>query len=103
MRGLTELFDDDRGQLQGMDLPGVLIMLVVAGTVGFIGLFIMSDVITQTALDAGGPNTSADPLYNASQSLRSAVNSAFSLVGLAFTVVILVVIIIYLYAVRNTR
>ena len=81
----------------GKDLPGVLIMLVVAGTVGFVGLFIMSDVIEQTAL------TSSDPLYNASQSLQDAVNSAFSLVGLAFTVVILVVIIIYLYAVRGGR
>jgi len=35
----------NRGQMGGMDLPGVLILLVIAGTVGFVGINVMSTVI----------------------------------------------------------
>jgi predicted RNA-binding protein with PUA-like domain len=72
-----------------------MIVLVVAGTIGFIGIEVMSTVIDTTQLD------SSDPLYNASQSLQSSVNDAWSLVGVAFIVVILAVIVVYLYGVRR--
>lgn len=88
-----QLMSDNRAQ--GMDLPGVMILLVVAGVVGFIGLQVMSTVIDTTAL------TSGDPLYNASESLESAVNDAWGLVGVAFIVVILAVIVVYLYGIRG--
>jgi len=84
-----------RAQTGGMDLPGVMITLVVAGTVGFIGLEVMSTVIDTTALSSG------DPLYNASESLQTSVNDAWSLIGVAFIVVILAVIVVYLYGVRG--
>lgn len=80
-----------------MDLPGVMIILVIAGVVGFIGLQVMSTVIDTTALASG------DPLYNASTSLQSSVNDAWGLVGVAFIVVILAVIIVYLYGLRGRR
>ena len=86
--------DAQRAQ-SGMDLPGVMITLVVAGTVGFIGLEVMSTVIDTTALEQD------DPLYNASQSLQTSVNDAWSLIGVAFIVVILAVIVVYLYGVRG--
>jgi ABC-type multidrug transport system permease subunit len=93
---LKQFLDDARGQTGGgMDLPGVMIVLVVAGTIGFIGIQVMSTVIDTTQLD------SSDPLYNASQSLQSSVNDAWSLVGVAFIVVILAVIVVYLYGVRR--
>lgn len=87
---------DNRAQTR-QDLPGVMIVLVIAGVVGFVGLQVMSTVIDTTAL------TSSDPLYNASQSLQTSVNDAWGLVGVAFVVVILAVIIVYLYGLRGGR
>jgi len=91
------LFSDDRAQTGGMDLPSVMIILVIAGVVGFVGLQVMSTVISTTQLQSG------DPLYNASQSLETSINDAWGLVGVAFIVVILAVIIVYLYGLRGGR
>lgn len=77
------------------DLPGVIIILVVAGVVGFIGLQVMSTVIDQTEL------TDGDPLANASDSLETAVEDAWGLLGVAFIVIILAVIVVYLYGLRG--
>lgn len=87
----------DKAQMGGQDLPGVAIVLVIAGVVGFVGLQVMSTVIDTTNL------TSGDPLYNASTSLESAVGDAWGLFGVAFIVVILSVIIVYLYGLRGGR
>jgi len=84
---------DDRAQ--ATDLPGVLLALVIAGVIGFVGVFVMNEVVQETALE------DSDELSNASDSMTSAVNSAFSLVGIAFIVLILSVVIVYLYAVRG--
>lgn len=94
-----KLLEDESGQVGGgrMDLPGVMIVLVIAGVVGFVGLQVMSTVIDTTALNE------TDPLYNASQSLQQSVNDAWGLVGVAFIVVILAVIIVYLYGLRGGR
>lgn len=91
----SKLFADNRGQTGGMDLPSVMIVLVIAGVVGFVGLQVMSTVISTTSL------ASDAPLYNASQSLQTAVNDAWGLVGVAFIVIILAVIIVYLYGLRS--
>lgn len=80
-----------------MDLPGVMILLVIAGVVGFVGLQVMSTTIDSTALVQG------DPLYNASQNLQTSINDAWGLVGTAFIVVILAVIVVYLYGLRGGR
>lgn len=77
------------------DLPGVIIVLVVAGVVGFIGLMVMSEVIGQTDIEDG------DPLANASESLESAMESVFGILGVAFLVVVLAVIVVYLYGIRG--
>lgn len=90
------LDSNDRAQAR-QDLPGVMIVLVVAGVIGFIGLNVMSSVITTTGLN------SSDPLYNASEELESAVNQAWGLIGVAFIVVILAVIVVYLYGLRAGR
>lgn len=87
---------DERAQGR-QDLPGVMIVLVVAGVVGFIGINVMSTVIETTSLQSG------DPLYNASDSLQDSVNDAWGLVGVAFIVVILAVIVVYLYGLRGRR
>lgn len=92
----TQFASSDRAQAR-QDLPGVMIVLVIAGVVGFVGLQVMSTVIDTTALAQG------DPLYNASDSLQQSVNDAWGLVGVAFIVVILAVIIVYLYGLRSGR
>lgn len=86
-----------RGQARGMDLPGAMILLVVAGVIGFVGLQVMSTVIDTSSLQSG------DPLYNASEALETSVNDAWGLVGVAFIVVILAVVIVYLYGLRGGR
>jgi len=88
---------DKSGQMGGMDLPGAMILLVVAGVIGFVGLQVMSTVIGTTGLQ------SDDPLYNASEALETSVNDAWGLVGVAFIVVILAVVIVYLYGLRGGR
>lgn len=93
-QNIAKLVQSTRGQSR-MDLPGVMILLVIAAVVGFVGLQVMSTVIGTTGL------ASDDPLYNASESLEAAVNDAWGLVGVAFIVVILSVIIIYLYGLRG--
>lgn len=97
MQDRLEQFLSDTSAQSRMDLPGVMIVLVVAGVIGFIGIEVMSTVIDTTALQSG------DPLYNASQSLQTSVNDAWGLVGVAFIVVILAVIVVYLYGVRGQR
>lgn len=93
----TSLFSNTRGQTGGMDLPSVMIILVIAGVVGFVGVQVMSTVIDTTAL------ASSDPLYSANDSLITAIGDAWGLVGVAFIVVILAVIIVYLYGLRGGR
>lgn len=88
---------DKKAQGGSMDLPGAMILLVVAGVVGFVGLQVMSTVISTTGLQSG------DPLYNASESLEQSINSAWGLVGVAFIVVILAIIVVYLYGLRGGR
>jgi len=87
----------NRGQIGGRDLPGMMIVLVIAGVVGFVGIQVMSTVIDTTSL------TSSDPLYSAQTNLTDAVNDAWGLIGVAFLVIILSVIIIYLYGLRSGR
>jgi multisubunit Na+/H+ antiporter MnhB subunit len=94
---LDKLGFDNRGQMAGTDLPGVAIVLIVAGVVLFVGIQVMSQVITQTGLEQG------DPLYNASEAIESGLNDAFGLFGVAFLVVILSVVIVYLYGLRGGR
>jgi hypothetical protein len=79
----------------GRDLPGVAIVLIVAGVVLFVGIQVMSQVIDQTGL------AQDDPLYNASQDIQSGLNNAFGLFGVAFLVVILSVVVVYLYGLRG--
>lgn len=97
---LKAFVDDNNAQMGGgggMDLPSVMIVLVIAAVVGFVGLQVMSTVIDSAGLSSG------DPLYNSSESLQDAVNNAWSLIGVTFLVVILSVIIFYLYGLRGGR
>jgi len=97
LKALKEDTGAQMGGGGGMDLPSVMIVLVIAAVVGFVGLQVMSTVISTTQL------STSDPLYNASESLQQAVVDAWGLIAVAFIVVILSVIIFYLYGLRGAR
>jgi len=77
------------------DLPGVLIALIVAGVVGFVGIQVMSTVVDTTSISQG------QPFYNSSQALQTGFDDAFGLVAVAFLVIVLAVIVTYLYGLRG--
>jgi hypothetical protein len=88
----TSINRQTRGQV---DLPGVAIILVISGVVAFVGIQVMSTVVTTTGLSQG------DAFYNASQSLQTAIDNAWGLFGVGFIVLILSVVIIYMYGLRG--
>jgi len=92
---LKTLLGDTKAQMGGRDLPSVAIMVVITGVVLFVGINIMSNVVNSTGLQEG------DPFYNSTQTLQTDFNSAFSNLGLAVTIVIFAVIIVYLYGLRG--
>lgn len=94
---LKELAADNKAQMGGRDLPGVMIMLGIAIVVGFLILAIASETIDVAALSSG------DPLYNSSQALTDATNNVFSLFAIVFLAVILSVVVFYLYGIRGGR
>lgn len=93
--GLVEFAQDTKAQMGGRDLPSVAILVVIAGVVLFVGIQIMSQVVQNTSLESG------DPFYNATQTLEQDFNNAFGTFGLAVTIVIFSVIIVYLYGLRG--
>lgn len=80
---------------QQLDLVAVMITLVIAGVVGFVGINVMSNTQETTALQQG------DSFYNASQDLTEAISNAWGQLGTVFTVIILVVIVSYLVVLRS--
>lgn len=83
---------DEAGMAAGQSrgLVGVMITLVTAGIVAFVGIDAMSQTREQTALSQG------DAFYNASQDVTQGVDSAFGMIGIVFLVLILSVVILYL-------
>lgn len=97
---LRSMLGDNRGQMR-MDLVSVIIAAIVALVVAFVGIFLMSEVIGLTSLSSNGPNESADPLYNTSDSFQNTTGTVFSMIGLAIIIAVVSVVIFYLYAVRG--
>ena len=92
----------DRAQ---SDIVGVAIALIIVGAVVFVGINIMSQTITQTALNpanASGAGAPADPFYNASVSFQGTMGDMFGFIGLALLAAFLAVIIYYLTSVRGS-
>lgn len=84
------LHEAGMGAGQNRGLVAVMITLVTAGIVAFVGINAMSQTQEQTALQSG------DPFYNASQDVTAGINSAFGMLGIVFLVLILSVVIVYL-------
>jgi ammonia channel protein AmtB len=80
---------------QRLDLVAVMITVIIAGVVGYVGINIMSNTQESTNL------TSTDPFYDSQQNLTDGLQQFFSQLGTVFTVIVLVVIIAYLMLLRR--
>lgn len=87
---------------QRMDLVAVMITVIIAGVIGYVGIQIMSN----TAQTSGMGNYNSDVAnntewQNASLNLQQGLDSFFSQIGTVFIVIVLVVIIGYLMLLRG--
>lgn len=80
---------------QRLDLVAVMITVIIAGVVGYVGINIMSNTRQSTSLDEN------DTFYGASQNLSDGLSSFFSQIGTVFIVIVLVVVIGYLMLLRG--
>lgn len=80
---------------QRLDLVAVMITVIIAGVVGYVGINIMSNTQETTGLQSG------DPFYESEQNLTDGLQSFFSQLGTVFIVIVLVVVIGYLMLLRG--
>lgn len=87
---------------QRLDLVSVMITVIIAGVVGYVGIQIMSN----TAETSGAGNYNSDvgnntQWQNTTLELENGLESFFSQLGTVFIVVVLVVVIGYLMLLRG--
>lgn len=80
---------------QRLDLVSVMITVVIAGVVGYVGINIMSNTESTAGVAAN------QPLHSAEQNLTSGLESFFSQLATVFVVIVLVVIVGYLMLLRG--
>jgi len=80
---------------QSMDLVAVMITVIIAGVVGYVGINIMSNTQQSTNLGSG------DPFYQSQTNLTDGLQQFFSQIQTVFVVIILVVVIGYLTLLRG--
>jgi len=80
---------------QRLDLVAVMITVIIAGVVGYVGINIMSNTQETTGLSSG------DPFYQSQQNLTDGLQSFFSQLGTVFVVIVLVVVTGYLMLLRG--
>jgi hypothetical protein len=82
---------------QRIDMMGTMLGIVVTAIVGFVGLAAMTTTNDATNI------TSSSPFYDSQQALVGGVNSAYSLLEVAFIVAILALVIAALVGLRMRR
>jgi len=87
---------------QRLDLVAVMITVIIAGVVGYVGIQIMSN----TADTAGMGNYNSDVAnntqwQNTTLDLQQGLDSFFSQIGTVFIVIVMVVVIGYLMLLRG--
>lgn len=92
------------GLKQRLDLVSVMITVIIAGVVGYVGIQIMSN----TAETAGMGDYNTDVAnntqwQNSTLELQQGLESFFSQIGTVFIVIVLVVVIGYLMLLRGGR
>ncbi len=87
---------------QRLDLVSVMITVIIAGVVGYVGINIMSNTADTAGMGDYTSDTANNTQWqNATLDLHNGLESFFSQVGTVFVVVVLVVIIGYLMLLRG--
>jgi len=95
MRGLRAL-------RQSMDLVSVMLTVIIAGVVGYVGIDIMSNTAESGAVDGYSSDTANNTEFqNATLDLQNGLDQFFSQLGTVFVVIVLVVVIGYLTLLRG--
>lgn len=92
-----------RGALrQRLDLVSVMITVIIAGVVGYVGINIMSSTSDNAGLDGYTTDTANNSQWqNSTLELHNGLEDFFSQLGTVFVVIVLVVIIGYLMLLRG--
>jgi len=77
---------------RAIDLSGVMLTIIVAGVIAFVGLVVMDEVADQL-----GTENFAD----AEAELINAIETFFGMISVVFIVIVLSVVLAYLYAMRG--
>lgn len=92
------------GLQQRLDLVSVMITVIIAGVVGYVGIRIMSDTADSAGLgDYTTDTTNNTQWQNTTLELHDGLEAFFSQIGTVFIVVVLVVVIGYLMLLRGGR
>lgn len=91
-----------RGLQQQLDLVAVMITVIIAGVVGYVGIQIMSQTSQNAGLgDYTSDTTNNTQWQNTTLELHNGLESFFSQIGTVFIVIVLVVVIGYLMLLRG--
>jgi len=91
-----------RGLQQQLDLVAVMITVIIAGVVGYVGIQIMSNTASNAGLDGYTTDTTNNTVWqNTTLDLHNGLDSFFSQIGTVFIVIVLVVVISYLMLLRG--
>ena len=91
-----------RGLQQQLDLVAVMITVIIAGVVGYVGIQIMSNTAETAGLGGYTTDTANNTVWqNSTLQLHNGLNSFFSQIGTVFIVIVLVVVIGYLMLLRG--
>ena len=77
---------------KAIDLSGVMLTIIVAGVIAFVGLVVMDEVVQEIG---------TDEFADAETELINAIETFFSMISVVFIVIVLAVVLAYLYAMRG--
>lgn len=87
---------------QRLDLVAVMITVIIAGVVGYVGIQIMSSTSENAGLDGYTTDTVNNTAWqNTTLELHNGLGSFFDQIGTVFIVIVLVVVISYLMLLRG--
>lgn len=87
---------------QRLDLVAVMITVIIAGVVGYVGIQIMSNTADNAGLDGYTTDTANNTAWqNTTLQLHNGLGDFFSQIGTVFIVIVLVVVISYLMLLRG--
>ena len=79
---------------RAIDLSGVMLTIIVAAVIAFVGLVVMDEVADQLG---------TDNFADAETELINAIETFFGMISVVFIVIVLSVVLAYLYAMRGAN